>query len=58
LGFKIAQKEAEELSESIREKALAFKRALFDSEIVEAYNSYMKGKSNSVKVSSKSGRDK
>ncbi|MBM3713198.1 MAG: homocitrate synthase [Actinobacteria bacterium] len=49
LGFKIAQKEAEELSESIREKALAFKRALFDSEIVEAYNSYMKGKSNSVK---------
>ena len=58
LGLKIGQKEAEELSESIREKALAFKRALFDSEIIEAYNSYMKGKSNSLKISPKSGRNK
>ena len=40
LGYKVSEKEATELSEIIREKALAFKRALYDSEIIEIYKSY------------------
>ncbi|MBM3709257.1 MAG: homocitrate synthase [Actinobacteria bacterium] len=55
LGLKIGQKEAEELSESIREKALAFKRALFDSEIIEAYNSYMKSSPEKSKIKKREG---
>jgi len=41
LGHQIDEKQAEELSEIIREKSLALKRSLFDSEIVDAYKSYM-----------------
>lgn len=41
LGYKIDEKHAEELAEKIREKSLALKRSLFDSEIVDAYKSYM-----------------
>jgi homocitrate synthase NifV len=55
LGLKIREKEAEELSEIIREKALAFKRALFDSEIIEAYNSFMKSKAEKIGAESKGG---
>ncbi|OQA21032.1 MAG: 2-isopropylmalate synthase [Actinobacteria bacterium ADurb.Bin346] len=40
LGCKIGEKEAAELAEIIREKSLLLKRALFDSEIIEAYNSF------------------
>ncbi len=40
LGFKINENEAKEFSEIIREKALALKRALFDSEITDAYKSF------------------
>ncbi len=39
LGLKIQDKEASELAEIIREKSLALKRALFDSEIIDAYKS-------------------
>ncbi len=51
LGFKVNEKEATELSEIIREKALAFKRALYDSEIIEIYKSYkgIKEKKNNSK---------
>jgi homocitrate synthase NifV len=51
LGFKVSEKEATELSEIIREKALAFKRALYDSEIIEIYKSYkgIKEKKNNSK---------
>ncbi len=59
LNLKISEKEAEELAEKIREKALAFKRALFDSEIIEAYNSYMKGKTvNKISLNSGSAVEK
>jgi len=44
LGIKISRKEAEELAEIIRDKTVALKRALFDSEIIDTYKSY-KGKS-------------
>lgn len=44
LGFKISRKEAEELAEIIRDKAVSLKRALFDSEIIDTYKSY-KGRS-------------
>jgi len=44
LGFKISSKEAEELAEIIRDKAVSLKRALFDSEIIDTYKSY-KGRS-------------
>ena len=40
LGYKINEKDAVELSEIIRDKSLALKRALFDSEIVDTYKSY------------------
>ena len=51
LGYKVSEKEATELSEIIREKALAFKRALYDSEIIEIYKSYkgIKEKKNNSK---------
>jgi homocitrate synthase NifV len=41
MGFEINEKQAEELSEIIREKSLALKRALFDSEIIDTYKSYI-----------------
>jgi len=40
LGFKISLKEAEELTEIIRDKTMSLKRALFDSEIIDTYKSY------------------
>ena len=40
LGYKIGEKEAGELIEAIREKSLALKRALFDSEIIDTYKSF------------------
>lgn len=56
LGFKISRKEAEELAEIIRDKAVSLKRALFDSEIIDTYKSY-KGRSDKSK-SDKSKADK
>ncbi len=44
LGYKVSEKEANELAEMFRDKAVSLKRALFDSEIVDTYKSY-KGKS-------------
>ena len=44
LDHKISEKEAKELTEIIRNKAIALKRSLYDSEIIETYSSY-KGKS-------------
>jgi len=41
LGHKIGQKEAAELAEIVREKALSLKRALFDSEIIDTFNSFI-----------------
>ncbi|MDD3628776.1 MAG: homocitrate synthase [Actinomycetota bacterium] len=49
LGIKVNQKEAEELTEIIRNKTVALKRALFDSEIIETYQSY-KSKAGTGKV--------
>ncbi|MFO7928251.1 MAG: homocitrate synthase [Candidatus Humimicrobiaceae bacterium] len=40
LGFKIKAKEAEELVEKLRGKAISLKRSLFDSEIVDEYKSF------------------
>lgn len=56
LGFKISRKEAEELAEIIRDKAVSLKRALFDSEIIDTYKSY-KSKSDKSKAE-KSKADK
>ncbi len=41
LGYKIGEKEAAELAEIVREKALSLKRALFDSEIIDTFNSFI-----------------
>ncbi len=41
LGYEIQEKQAEELIEIIREKALSLKRALFDSEIIDTYKTYI-----------------
>jgi homocitrate synthase NifV len=40
LGHKIGQNQAAELAEVVREKALSLKRALFDSEIIDTFNSF------------------
>jgi len=40
LGHKIGQSQAAELAEIVREKALSLKRALFDSEIIDTFNSF------------------
>lgn len=55
LGFKISRKEAEELAEIIRNKTASLKRALFDSEIIDAYKSY-KGRSDESKSDKKGGK--
>jgi homocitrate synthase NifV len=55
LGFKITQKEAEELVEIIRDKTVSLKRALFDSEIIDTYKSY-KGQSDKSKAGKKGGK--
>jgi homocitrate synthase NifV len=56
LGYKIGEKEAAELAEIIREKALLLKRALFDSEIIDSYNSFMGTKAAKVASNSKGGK--
>ncbi len=60
LGFKISRKEAEELAEIIRDKAVSLKRALFDSEIIDTYKSYKgrsdKGRSYKSKADKKGGK--
>ena len=60
LGFKISRKEAEELAEIIRDKAVSLKRALFDSEIIDTYKSYKgrsdKGRSDKSKADKKGGK--
>ncbi len=60
LGFKISSKEAEELAEIIRDKAVSLKRALFDSEIIDTYKSYKgrsdKGRSYKSKADKKGGK--
>jgi len=55
LGIKVNHKEAEELAEIISNKAVALKRALFDSEIVDTYKSY-KSKTVAKKASMKGGK--
>ncbi len=55
LGIKVNHKEAEELAEIISNKAVALKRALFDSEIVDTYKSY-KSKTVAKKASRKGGK--
>lgn len=60
LGFKISRKEAEELAEIIRDKAVSLKRALFDSEIIDTYKSYKgrldKSKAEKSKADKKGGK--
>lgn len=56
LGFKIGQKEAEELAEIIRDKTVSLKRALFDNEIIDTYKSY-KGRSEKRKADRKGGNN-
>lgn len=58
LGIKISRKEAEEFAEIIRDKTTATKRALFDSEIVEAYKSFKgkSGKARPAKTARKGGK--
>ncbi|GAG91032.1 unnamed protein product, partial [marine sediment metagenome] len=48
-------KEAEELAEIIRDKAVSLKRALFDSEIIDTYKSY-KSKADKSKADKKGGK--
>jgi homocitrate synthase NifV len=58
LGYKVSEKEANELAEMFRDKAVSLKRALFDSEIVDTYKSY-KGKSKkSNSLTAKEGSQK
>jgi homocitrate synthase NifV len=40
LGYKLDKKEAEEFAEIIRERTVASKRSLFDSEIIDTYKDY------------------
>jgi len=56
LGYKIGEKEAAELAEIIREKALLLKRALFDSEIIDTFNSYMGAKVSKTVSNGKGGQ--
>ena len=55
LGFKISLKEAEELTEIIRDKTMSLKRALFDSEIIDTYKSY-KDRSDKDKAGNRGGK--
>ncbi len=50
LGQKISRKEAEEFAEVIRDKTVALKRSLFDSEIIDTYKSYRSRSKNSKPV--------
>jgi len=49
LGYKISKEEASELAEIVRNKTVASKRALFDSEIIDTYKEF-KGSSKKEKV--------
>ncbi len=49
LGYKINKEEASELAEIVRNKTVASKRALFDSEIIDTYKEF-KGSSKKEKV--------
>ena len=49
LGYKVKNEEAKEISEITRNKSVALKRSLYDSEIIDVYKSY-KGKSGKKKL--------
>ena len=55
LGYKVNEKEAEELAEIIRDRTVGSKRSLFDSEIIDTYKEY---KGSSKKVKAGKGKDK
>lgn len=55
LGYKIRREEASELAEIIRNKTVASKRALFDSEIIDTYKEF---KGSSKKEKAGTGRKK
>lgn len=55
LGYKVNEKEAAELAEIIRDRTVASKRSLFDSEIIDTYKEY---KSSSKKVKAEKRKDK
>ncbi|MBC8390508.1 MAG: homocitrate synthase [Actinobacteria bacterium] len=56
LGYKIKNEEAKEISEITRNKSVALKRSLYDSEIIDVYKSY-KGESSKKKLNkNKSGK--
>jgi len=55
LGYKVNEKEAAELAEIIRDRTVASKRSLFDSEIIDTYKEY---KGSSKKVKAEKGKDK
>ncbi|MCG9479758.1 MAG: homocitrate synthase [Actinomycetia bacterium] len=53
MGYQINESQARELVEILRERAVALKRSLLDSEIVEAYKSFMDKKNKSHKKGGK-----
>jgi len=55
LGIKVNEKEAAELAEIIRDRTVASKRSLFDSEIIGTYKEY---KGSSKKAKAGKGKDK
>lgn len=55
LGYKISKEEASELAEIVRNKTVASKRALFDSEIIDTYKEF---KGSSKKEKAGTGRKK
>ena len=55
LGYKMSEEEASELAEIIRNKTVASKRALFDSEIIDTYKEF---KGSSKKEKAGTGRKK
>ncbi len=50
MGYKINESQAQELVGIIRDQSVALKRSLFDSEIGDAYKSYMQKKQNKTKM--------
>jgi isopropylmalate/homocitrate/citramalate synthase len=55
LGYKISREEASELAEIVRNRTVASKRALFDSEIIDTYKEF---KGSSKKEKAGTGRKK
>lgn len=53
LGYSIEEAQAKELVEILREKAVALKRSLFDSEIIDSYKSFIGKKDKSSKKGGK-----